>query len=130
MDNSMEIAEVLNASQALVIRLSEVIEKLKPIAEFGQAVMDDGQCYGFDEASKILGDKIKEVTGRDIGRNRLFGALRETRILERDNQPYQHMKHHFKVVIKQTPAGMKKTTLFTGAGLAWILPKLLEYYHG
>lgn len=110
--------------------LMATIERLKAPADFGMAVMDDGQCYGFDTASKMLAPKVRAATGHDIGRDRLIDFLKAEGIIDQQREPYQRFSHHFKVVLKNTPVGMKPTSLLTGKGLAWLLPRLVERYHG
>ena len=126
--SEQSVAEVLNQAVAMNTKLVAVIERLKGPAEFGLAVMDDGQCYGFATAAKMLSPKLMEETGHDIGRDRLIDALKALGILNERREPYQQYAHHFRVVLKQTPVGMQSTSLLTGKGLAWVLPKLVEYY--
>jgi phage antirepressor YoqD-like protein len=127
-DIESTLVKAMEVNQQLVV----IIKNLKIPAEFGEAVMDDGQCYGFAEVAKILNNKIELQTGKQIGRDRLFEVCRDLGILQTSlvhrNEPYQQYLHYFKLVLKQTPAGIKVTPLFTGKGLAWVLPKLLEYY--
>jgi hypothetical protein len=49
-------------------------------------------------------------------------------ILNEKREPYQAYATYFKVVPKKTPIGIELTSLLTGKGLAWILPKLVGYY--
>jgi phage antirepressor YoqD-like protein len=108
------------------------IERLSVPAQLGQAVMDDGQCYTFSQAAKMLSPKLKEETGEAIGQNILFAVLRDIGILQSSeahrNEPKQQFITYFKLVPKETPVGIRLTPLFTGKGLAWVFPKLLEYY--
>lgn len=123
-----DIASVLQRAVETNNQLVGAIEQMRKPAEFGLAVMDDGQCYGFSTAAKMLSPKLLELTGHDIGRNRLIDTMRIMGILNEGREPYQQYAHYFKVVVKQTPVGMEPTSLLTGKGLAWILPKLVEYY--
>jgi len=126
------VAEVLQRALTLNNELTEIIRDMAVPARLGKAVMEDDQCFSFSEASKMLSPKLKEETGNDIGSKRLFSACRDMRILSSDpnhwNEPYQEYVHHFKLVPKETDVGIKLTPLFTGKGLAWILPKLIRYY--
>jgi phage antirepressor YoqD-like protein len=124
-----DIAAVLGNAVDTISQLTATIEQLKDMAEFGQAVMDDGQCYGFAEAAKMLSPKLRAETGIDIGQNRLIDTLKAMGIIQDNREPYQRYARYFKVVPKQTPVGMRTTSLFTGEGLAWILPRLVEYLH-
>jgi phage antirepressor YoqD-like protein len=128
-----DIASVLQQAVDTNNQLMAVISRMRAPAELGMAVMDDGECYTFAEAAKLLSPKLKELTGAEIGQNRLFDTLRTLGILQASeshrNEPYQQYTHHFKLVLKHNEhVGMKLVPLFTGKGLAWILPKLVEYY--
>jgi hypothetical protein len=124
----IDIPSALAKAVETITQLAAVIESLKAPAALGQAVMDDGECYGFATAAKMLSPKLEELTGHDIGRDRLIDVLKALRIIDDGREPYQQFAHHFKVVPKQTPVGIKTTSLLTGKGLAWVLPKLVEYY--
>jgi len=123
-----ELAITLTRAVDVITSLTDQIALLRPAAEFGQAVMDDGKNYGFALAAKMLSPKLKEETGHDIGRDRLIDALRALHIINYDRIPYQQYAHYFKVVNKETAIGMQPTSLLTGKGLSWVLPKLIEYY--
>jgi phage antirepressor YoqD-like protein len=123
-----DVAAVLQQSVQTINALQMVIQEMQPLAEFGQAIMDDGQCYGFSTAAKMLSPKLIELTGHDLGRNRLINTLKAMGILNEKREPYQAYATYFKVVPKKTPIGIELTSLLTGKGLAWILPKLVGYY--
>ena len=67
-------------------------EKMKPKAEFFDAVTDSKQAIPIGDVAKIL--------DMGIGRNKLFEFLREERILMYDNRPYQKYidQGYFRVV--------------------------------
>ena len=133
MENT-ELVEVMSQALKTVENLQSAIAKMKPLAEFGAAVMDDGRYYSFNDAAKTLYDTIKKETGYSIGEKKLFSALRDLDILSSYgsnwNQPRQEHVNagRFIVVKHETEVGIKSVTKITGKGLAYILPKLLEYY--
>ena len=133
MENT-EIAEVMSQALKTVESLQSALVKMKPLADFGAAVIDDGRYYSFNDCAKTLYDTIKNETGYSIGEKKLFTALRDLGILSSVgsnwNQPRQeHINAGRFIVVKhQTEVGIKSVTKITGKGLAYILPKLLEYY--
>lgn len=133
MENT-ELVEVMSQALKTVESLQSAIAKMKPLAEFGAAVMDDGRYYSFNDAAKTLYDTIKKETGYSIGEKKLFAALRDLDILSSYgsnwNQPRQEHVNagRFIMVKHETEVGIKSVTKITGKGLAYILPKLLEYY--
>lgn len=70
-------ADELEKNQALI----EENEKLKPKAEFFDAVTDSKTAIPIGDVAKVL--------DMGIGRNKLFEFLREEKILMSDNRPYQ-----------------------------------------
>ena len=133
MENN-QIAEVMQQALQTVESLQKALQELRPLADFGAAVIDDGRHYSFNDAAKSLYDVIKKETGYSLGEKKLFNSLRELGILSNYgsnwNQPYQEhvTAGRFVIVKHETPVGGKSVTKITGKGLAYILPKLLEYY--
>jgi phage antirepressor YoqD-like protein len=133
MENN-ELIEVMSQALKTVENLQSALSKMKPLADFGAAVIDDGRYYSFNDAAKSLYESVKKETGFSIGEKKLFNALRELDILSSHgsnwNQPRQEhiTAGRFVVVKHQTDVGIKSVTKITGKGLAYILPKLLEYY--
>lgn len=66
---------VINEKQAL-------IEKMQPKADFFDAVAESSDAVSIGEVAKVL--KVKGV-----GRNKLFEFLRQQKVLDRHNIPYQ-----------------------------------------
>ena len=60
----------------------QVVEQLRPKAEFFDAVASSKDAIHIGDAAKVLG-----LSG--IGRNKLFAILRERKVLMHDNIPYQ-----------------------------------------
>ena len=60
---------------------NEVIEVMKPKAEFHDAVVGSSDTVDMGQVAKVL--------NMGVGRNTLFDILREKKILRRNNEPYQ-----------------------------------------
>ena len=60
---------------------NEVIEVMKPKAEFHDAVVGSSDTVDMGQVAKVL--------NMGVGRNTLFEILREKKILRRNNEPYQ-----------------------------------------
>ena len=73
-------------------KLLEETEKMKPKAEFFDAVTDSKDAIAIGDVAKVLDMKI--------GRNKLFEFLREEKILMPDNRPYQRFidSGYFRVI--------------------------------
>lgn len=67
--------------------LEAVTAELASKAEAFDAFIETDGAYSMGTVANLLG----------IGRNNLFKRLREERILQADNRPYQRFAHHFKV---------------------------------
>ncbi len=133
MENN-ELIEVMSQALKTVESLQSALVKMKPLADFGAAVIDDGRYYSFNDAAKSLYEAVKKETGFSLGEKKLFTALRDLDILSSYgsnwNQPRQEHVNagRFIVVKHETEVGIKSVTKITGKGLSYILPKLLEYY--
>lgn len=60
------------------------IEKDKPLVEFAEHIQVSDDCISMNDMAKLA-----SKNGVKIGRNRLFSFLREQKVLERNNIPYQ-----------------------------------------
>lgn len=76
------VANALIVAQNIISQKDKQIEKMKPKAEFFDAVADSRTAISMNEVSKVLGIK-------GYGRNNLFEFLRNNGILDRWNVPYQ-----------------------------------------
>ena len=110
-----------------VAALEEQAEINRPKVEFHDAVMPSTDTIDMGEAAKIL-----NIEG--IGRNRLFEILREKRILDKDNEPYQkYMKSGYFHLIPQPfkkpngETGINTKTEMSMPGLDFIRKVLLEH---
>lgn len=101
-------------------QLNAKIEKDRPLVEFAECVGVSEDCISMGEMAKIA-----TKNGIKIGRTRLFELLRNKKILQRDNIPYQryieqqpwfkiretvatiHGRPQIKFVTEVTPKGQK-----------------------
>ena len=110
----------------------EVIEYQKPKVEYYDKVTDNKKAIGMGEVSKLL--KFKNFNGKPIGRNILFGILRDNNVLDKYNQPYQKYINQGYFEVKQTFNSFTGepfyTTLVTSKGIDYILKLLRKLGYG
>lgn len=100
--------------------LIETIEEQKPLVDFASTVHEAGNAITIGEFAKAL----REEKGIKIGRNILFQRLREFKVLDKKNLPYQKFldKGWFKVIEKTMKVDNDEDfrlyvqTLITGKG--------------
>lgn len=76
------VANALLVAQKIIEDKDKLIENLKPKAEFFDAVADSKTAVSMNEVAKVLNVK-------GYGRNKLFEFLRNEKILDNYNRPYQ-----------------------------------------
>lgn len=76
------VANALIVANNIIEQKNRQIEEMKPKAEFFDAVADSKTAISMNEVAKVLA-----ITG--YGRNNLFEFLRNEKILDRYNVPYQ-----------------------------------------
>lgn len=76
------VANALIVAQNIIKQKEQMIEEMKPKAEFFDAVADSKTAISMNEVAKVLAIK-------GYGRNKLFDFLRNEKILDRYNVPYQ-----------------------------------------
>ena len=105
----------------------EIIKIQQPKVEYYDKVTDNKKAIGMGEVAKLL--KFKNFNGRPIGRNILFGILRDNNVLDKYNQPYQNYVNQNYFEVRQTFNAFTGepfyTTLVTSKGIDYIL-KLLR----
>lgn len=74
--------EMFKQTLVIIRKQNEQIEQMKPKAEFFDAVASSKTAIPMDRVAKVLGIK-------GLGRNKLFAVLRDKKILDRNNIPYQ-----------------------------------------
>ena len=76
------VANALIVAQNIISQKDRQIEEMKPKAEFFDAVADSKTAISMNEVAKVLNIK-------GYGRNNLFEFLRDNKVLDRSNVPYQ-----------------------------------------
>ncbi|MBS7266979.1 MAG: phage antirepressor KilAC domain-containing protein [Treponema sp.] len=119
------IAQALIILQRRIQDANKEIEKLKPAAEFAYQICSSKDAIDIGNCAKVL--------NRNIGRNNLFEFLRNRKVLQQDNIPYQKYidSGYFRVIeTKYTiPSGETKISLKTlvlQKGVAYINKLLRE----
>lgn len=87
------LANAVLVAQNVIANKDKLIQELKPKAEFFDSVADSKSALPMDKVAKVL-----DIKG--IGRNKLFEILRERKVLDRSNIPYQSFvdRGYFRVV--------------------------------
>lgn len=76
------VANALIVANNIIEEKNKQIEEMKPKADFFDSVADSKTAISMNEVSKVLNVK-------GYGRNNLFEFLRENKILQNNNVPYQ-----------------------------------------
>ena len=76
------VANALVVAHNIILQKERQIEEMKPKAEFFDAVADSKTAISMNEVAKVLNIK-------GYGRNNLFEFLRNSKVLDRWNVPYQ-----------------------------------------
>ena len=119
------IAQALIILQRRIQDANKEIEKLKPAAEFAYQICSSKDAIDIGNCAKVL--------NRNIGRNNLFEFLRNRKVLQQDNIPYQKYidSGYFRVIETKyaIPSGETKISLKTlvlQKGVAYINKLLRE----
>lgn len=83
-DNPAERARRWAEEYEEKLALEQKIEKDKPLVEFAEHIQTSDDCISMNDMAKLA-----SKNGVKIGRNRLFAFLRDKKILQRNNVPYQ-----------------------------------------
>ena len=123
------MARALKIANKSIEDLKIKIMEQKPLVDFAVHVSQSKDTIGMEEMSKIARDE-----NIDIGRNRLIKWLKDKKILQNNNTPYQTYieRGYFEVieVKKDTVYGVRvfPKTVITGKGQIWIIEKLRAEY--
>lgn len=119
------IAQAIGILKRRLDDANKQIDKLKPAAEFAYQICSSKDAIDIGNCAKVL--------NRNIGRNNLFEFLRNKKVLQQDNIPYQKYidSGYFRVIeTKYTiPSGETKISLKTlvlQKGVAYINKLLRE----
>ena len=113
------MARALRVAEATIANCHKQIQEMKPKADFYDSVADSKTAIQIGDVAKMLGIK-------GVGRNNLFQLLRDKKILDRNNVPYQQYvdSGYFRVIEqKYTVAGEVRInikTLVYQKGIDWI----------
>ena len=96
--------------------LDDKLIEVKPKVEFADTIATSDDVLSWNDFAKVIG----------IGRNTMLRRLREFRILNARNVPYQSYldRDYFEVTEIKTPVGIQLTTRVTGRGQLWLTKKL------
>lgn len=123
------MARALKIANKSIEDLKIKITEQKPLVDFAVHVSQSKDTIGMEEMAKIARDE-----NINIGRNRLIKWLKEKKILQNNNTPYQTYieRGYFEVVEvkKDTVYGARvfPKTVITGKGQIWIVEKLRAEY--
>ena len=123
------MARALNIAKRTIDDLKIKIAEQKPLVDFAVHVSQTKDTIDMGEMAKIARDEHI-----DIGRNRLISWLKDKKILQSNNTPYQAYieRGYFSVieVQKDTVYGTMvfPKTVITGKGQIWIVEKLRAEY--
>ena len=89
----IRLLTALKDEQGKRIVAEQKVLELAPKADFYDTVTGSRTAIPFDHAAKVLGY-------RGVGRNKLFDFLRQRKVLQYDNQPYQQFidRGYFRVI--------------------------------
>ncbi len=108
------------------MELTAKIETDKPLTEFALAVSESEDFVTVGAYAKLLHDR----DSIDIGRNRLYGWLREHGYLTDRNEPYQcHVSAGlFALKLKKRNRNIYPVTLITGKGMVKLYPEIAVWW--
>ena len=108
-EEDLMISKVMAILQRRVVEAEKEVERLRPAANFAYQICSSKDAIDIGSCAKVL--------NRNIGRNSLFEFLRNKKILQQDNIPYQKFIDlgYFRVIeTKYTlPTGEIKISLKT-----------------
>ena len=123
------LARALKVADQTIASLSDKVAQMKPKAEFFDAVAGSKDAISIGDAAKVL------MLG--VGRNDLFKFLRNEKILQKDNVPYQEYidRGYFRTIEQKYTVNdevrINIKTLVYQKGLDFILKRWNErFYHG
>lgn len=119
------VANALIVAQNIIADRDKQIAEMKPKVEFFEAVTDSKDAISMADVAKVL-----DFGG---GRNTLFKILRQEKILQKDNRPYQEYidRGFFRVVEQKYDKGYGETginikTLVFQKGVEYIRKLLMK----
>lgn len=104
---------------AKTLAKEETIEKFKDIVTIADKFTNSKKCYDIGLFAKIL-----DIP--NMGRNKLYKWMREEKILQNNNAPYQNMMDKFKVIEVENNGYSCTKTLIKGEGIKFIVNRLIK----
>lgn len=121
MELMCEVEKINNQliENAKTIAKEETIEKFKDIVTIADKFTNSKKCYDIGMFAKIL-----NIQG--MGRNNLYKWMREEKILQTNNTPYQNMMDKFKIIEVENNGFACTKTLLKGNGVRFIVNRLIK----
>jgi anti-repressor protein len=126
---SEQIEELKEAAKVLYetnVHLNDMIADIKPKADIAEKFIES-ECY------LLLQDFVKSYPQCGFGRNQMFKYLRDKRVLDGSNNPFQLYVNKGYFVVKpnggyHTRVGYQETftTYLTAAGVEWLINYLAK----
>lgn len=115
------MASALLVAQRVLEQKTRSLAEAQPAIEFAEAVASSRDAISIGAFAQMIG----------TGQNRLFKTLRDMKILQSDNRPFQRYQDagYFRVVERfydkpNQEKGLSWKTLITGTGQVWLSKKL------
>ena len=101
------------------------IKEMQPKVDIYERFLECKNSIDFSEFSAILSSNKF-----DIGRNRILKHLKEDKIFQRNNTPYQQYRNLglFEVIMVETDIGWKPKTLITSKGMKYVYDLLVKKF--
>ena len=112
-DEMDEMFAIIHEKEEENQQLTQVVEEAKPKAQAFERAMDAKNLHSMKEVAHLMG----------VGRNELFKYLREAKILNASNLPYQRYINsgYFEVKHSEKNGHFFNTTLATQKGMGWLV---------
>lgn len=112
-DEMDEMFAIIHEKEEENQQLTQVVEEVKPKAQAFERAMDAKNLHSMKEVAHLMG----------VGRNELFKYLREAKILNASNLPYQRYINsgYFEVKHSEKNGHFFNTTLATQKGMGWLV---------
>lgn len=104
---------------AKTLAKEETIEKFKDIMTIADKFTNSKSCYDIGLFAKIL--DIPQM-----GRNKMYKWMREEKMLQTNNAPYQNMMDKFKVIKVDNNGFACTKTLLKGDGVKFVVNRLIK----
>lgn len=104
---------------AKTLAKEETIEKFKDIISIADKFTNSKNCYDIGLFAKIL-----EIP--QMGRNKMYKWMREEKMLQTNNAPYQNMMDNFKVIKVDNNGFVCTKTLLKGDGVKFVVNRLIK----